>query len=1252
MLVLNDERRPIGFFRLFSGTINSASFDFREALVNLGQLRGARHVWIAHNHPSGTTAPSDADRTLTRAVAERLASAQGAELAGHIIIAGQRFTELDTQGGAVTGTRGQRIAPARRNARVPILERVIIRHGATDHQLKNSSQTKKLVGDLLPESGVLLADNQNRVRATLPISHEDAGKPLSENPALRETLRRAMGQTNTNNVVVVGPDLTWTRNLAAALYQMGDANVLDAIVRSPAGDPMVSLPETLTETFPPNRQFFSRRRVREADDPRNTETFRSNQDLLRFSETLNLPPRTLADVAIRERKPARAAKLYANEVVGRLVEGFADQLRPMVRWIEALPVAEPLQRAILGGIRRAANVKSGIESEASERFGVPMRKALRALAKKHGIGADEALQAVGNWATANYVPQQNQWLADKDQMAIGEAQQEVSDVQAEIAKRGQSPALLEALKVAQGNLDAARGKAAIRLREINDPRLTRADFEVGVAGGLTNAQAAKIKANIEAKIPEAEIRAVAKHVWDMLAWKLQKDIQSGKVDQATVNQWPNHPEYVPTTGDPREVDFEDLLSGAPGGTNLNTPRERAVGGRSSSVAQDGITAAWQAVARSAHFAGHQDFKVALNAAYESMVAERVGQGMTDAEAIRSVAEDSGLRRLPGGTPGLNQADTIRHRVNDKEYAFVITDQRAMEALRRENMDRVPGLVARWVAPFTRVYARLVTTWNPAFAPINSIRDIWERTEILRTRRILDDQGNEIDTAAVARRAMRFMYSPTDVATTFKHAFGRQDTSAAGADLRELMELGGISTWNSYLAKTREQLSDQLRKDVRWGKLGDAADGVGKFVMAYNQAQDTLSSLAVYRALLEAGVAKKEAAAQALDLMDFRKTGSLMLPVKALWLFAQPTITGGYNLGKSLTTRTGQRRLMAYTLLGMMLYSVLRMLDEDNDDEGGNRLDQLGSWTTERTIPIPVGDSVVKLPIGFGAPMLAWGVAQHLTRLMAGESTPGEAAVELLKQLGKQVSPLQPSEIKISQYPVAYFAHMVAPTMIKPLVEVATDRNVFGQKITPAYPLRDQLRSEQAKVSTPPEYRELAVWMQRNMGFDLYPETLRTIVRGYAVGPFRELFLRPFIDNPQLERMGKETAPSYVRSFVAPFNQLAVYIRAREAYDELQTLNAERESRADRGEDVQGWLTTERRRKLALWTQWKKAEQDIRNEKARATRAFNSGKISEARKDTLHELASKRREREQAEFLYRFRTIEGRPTTRKTVGGVP
>ena len=669
VLVLNDERRPIGFFRLFSGTINSASFDFREALVNLGQLRGARHVWIAHNHPSGTTAPSDADRTLTRAVAERLASAQGAELAGHVIIAGQRFTELDTQGGAVTGTRGQRIAPARRNARVPILERVIIRHGATDHQLKNSSQTKKLVGDLLPESGVLLADNQNRVRATLPISHEDAGKPLSENPALRETLRRAMGQTNTNNVVVVGPDLTWTRNLAAALYQMGDANVLDAIVRSPAGDPMVSLPETLTETFPPNRQFFSRRRVREADDPRNTETFRSNQDLLRFSETLNLPPRTLADVAIRERKPARAAKLYANEVVGRLVEGFADQLRPMVRWIEALPVAEPLQRAILGGIRRAANVKSGIESEASERFGVPMRKALRALAKKHGIGADEALQAVGNWATANYVPQQNQWLADKDQMAIGEAQQEVSDVQAEIAKRGQSPALLEALKVAQGNLDAARGKAAIRLREINDPRLTRADFEVGVAGGLTNAQAAKIKANIEAKIPEAEIRAVAKHVWDMLAWKLQKDIQSGKVDQATVNQWPNHPEYVPTTGDPREVDFEDLLSGAPGGTNLNTPRERAVGGRSSSVAQDGITAAWQAVARSAHFAGHQDFKVALNAAYESMVAERVGQGMTDAEAIRSVAEDSGLRRLPGGTPGLNQADTIRHRVNDKEYAF-------------------------------------------------------------------------------------------------------------------------------------------------------------------------------------------------------------------------------------------------------------------------------------------------------------------------------------------------------------------------------------------------------------------------------------------------------------------------------------------------------------------------------------------------------------------------------------------------------
>lgn len=74
----------IGHFETSRGGVNTAMVDkkvvFREAIV-----AGASYLFFVHNHPCGDPTPSEADRTLTRALAE------GADLIGmrvlyHIVV--------------------------------------------------------------------------------------------------------------------------------------------------------------------------------------------------------------------------------------------------------------------------------------------------------------------------------------------------------------------------------------------------------------------------------------------------------------------------------------------------------------------------------------------------------------------------------------------------------------------------------------------------------------------------------------------------------------------------------------------------------------------------------------------------------------------------------------------------------------------------------------------------------------------------------------------------------------------------------------------------------------------------------------------------------------------------------------------------------------------------------------------------------------------------------------------------------------
>ncbi|MEZ5491992.1 MAG: DNA repair protein RadC [Gammaproteobacteria bacterium] len=70
-LFLDNQHNLIRFEKLFRGTVNSASVHPR-AVVRLALELNAAAVIFTHNHPSGMTTPSQADKQITQRLKEAL----------------------------------------------------------------------------------------------------------------------------------------------------------------------------------------------------------------------------------------------------------------------------------------------------------------------------------------------------------------------------------------------------------------------------------------------------------------------------------------------------------------------------------------------------------------------------------------------------------------------------------------------------------------------------------------------------------------------------------------------------------------------------------------------------------------------------------------------------------------------------------------------------------------------------------------------------------------------------------------------------------------------------------------------------------------------------------------------------------------------------------------------------------------------------------------------------------------------------
>jgi len=147
-----------------------------EASVELMPILGAaaknpstESVWLAHNHPSGKTTPSNSDVSITKILGSRLGDI-GIKLSGHVILGNSDFSELDSNGLIESTNRPYREDSAART--ISISERNIVRHDAYKGVIGSPSEAKRIAQEY-NEDGILLLSQQHDIIGFLAVTPEE-----------------------------------------------------------------------------------------------------------------------------------------------------------------------------------------------------------------------------------------------------------------------------------------------------------------------------------------------------------------------------------------------------------------------------------------------------------------------------------------------------------------------------------------------------------------------------------------------------------------------------------------------------------------------------------------------------------------------------------------------------------------------------------------------------------------------------------------------------------------------------------------------------------------------------------------------------------------------------------------------------------------------------------------------------------------------------------------------------------------------
>jgi hypothetical protein len=588
--------------------------------------------------------------------------------------------------------------------------------------------------------------------------------------------------------------------------------------------------------------------------------------------------------------------------------------------------------------------------------------------------------------------------------------------------------------------------------------------------GMSNQEAQNIIAFVNGMGAQrtGELRNIAAAVQGMISGTNDTYIEGGlipdykgdtDIDDETRKAFTKYKNYVPLRG---FADPESNLDESAGGfstTNrfgaLGSPNKKALGRESYA----GDILANVAVQRENAIdkAERNKVGVALLNLLESDVNTDAYAEVLLRHPLRRVMRNGRITIMPDRDFSNPNLPILAVRRGGEEILIGFKDPRLAAAFKGTSAKQM-NAVMNGLHSFTRVYANLLTSWNPAFLLGNWPKDI--ETALFNAQQY-DMEGSSKDIIKNVRpsfKAIMKVLNNKEGGDPYWLNRYKQFYDNGGQNV--LNQMGDVVNNSKDIRDTISKIvaaddaGNRILTKTLWTSTKKGVGSLANYVEAVNSAVENSTRLAFFDAVvrnLEAqGVpterAVREAAAAARQLTtNFGKGGEMKTAFNTFYLFFNASLQGSMAIFTSLVNNPKGRKLVAGVITAGFIMELLNgAISDDEDDDGIKDYDNLGDYVLSHNIILPDlnGDGTFnRVPLAYGINMFYnFGrVMGNIARGAMGDDgtyTPQEAAASTVGTVVESFNPFGGNN----------FWTFLAPTQLDLPVELLTNRNFMDGPI--------------------------------------------------------------------------------------------------------------------------------------------------------------------------------------------------------------
>lgn len=435
-----------------------------------------------------------------------------------------------------------------------------------------------------------------------------------------------------------------------------------------------------------------------------------------------------------------------------------------------------------------------------------------------------------------------------------------------------------------------------------------------------------------------------------------------------------------------------------------------------------------------------------------MISERVvSEGRLSPDGYVTMVEDNSLMKDDAVQVARVNGRPIIMRFQERAGEFI-------QSLSGMNVQQ-SGVFVEAIGKWNRFFSLMVTTWNPAWLPINFIRDI---------QTAFSNAASDPDVGLELANKMRKEWMP---ALRAAYKWTVKDQAEMKGKLKQVQqdpkwqklidEFFADGSGTFFLDRKGVEMSIERINRTMNGPKGalqhveDKLEVIGDFMDLLATPSELAPRLAAYKVLREAGWSRERASAYAKELtVNFNAKGAYK-PLRALYVFANPAIQGTYRMFQDYSRGdSGVKRLLpsnrfaavaaGWMMAGMLANYIARAIGgEDEERPGVDKLDMLPNFRRATSLvfmPDMIGGS---MPIAYGWNVFAT-AGTYMFDTMTGKLKPEVAATRTMAAAFDSFAPIGSGAE--SKSVTGALLKTFLPSPFVPLAEMAMNENRFGAPI--------------------------------------------------------------------------------------------------------------------------------------------------------------------------------------------------------------